>query len=131
METEDKEPLSPQGTDRALPERVCDNRECQGTFRGAGSDWQASGLRFSLSALDICGHEGARRLSPPATGSMTTYDHQAIPQAGPAQIRHDRDDCWRISTQCAVCHANIETAVTDHGEWSHWELANSVVERDV
>jgi hypothetical protein len=51
---------------------------------------------------------------------MTTYDHPATPQAGPAQIR-TRDDWWTASTQCAVCHANIETAVTDHGEWSHIE----------
>jgi hypothetical protein len=52
---------------------------------------------------------------------MTSYDHQAIPQAGPAQIRHYGDDCWRISTQCAVCHANIEMMTTDQGEWAHPE----------
>lgn len=38
---------------------------------------------------------------------MTSHDHSATPQAGPAQVR-TFDDGYRISTQCAICHENIE-----------------------
>jgi hypothetical protein len=50
---------------------------------------------------------------------MGTHDHSAAPQAGPAEVRTD-DDHWRISTQCAICHANIELRDTDGPmRWFH------------
>ena len=48
-----------------------------------------------------------------------SYDHDATPESGPAQIRTN-DGHWRISTSCLVCHGNIELRDTDGPtNWFH------------
>lgn len=51
---------------------------------------------------------------------MTSYDHTAAPETGPAQVRAFETDQrhWRISAACVECHGNIEMC-DDGAGWQH------------
>ena len=52
---------------------------------------------------------------------MTSYDHPAAPETGPAQVRAyeaPEGRKWTISAQCVECHANVELQ-DDGAGWQH------------
>lgn len=58
---------------------------------------------------------------------MTTYDHPATPQIGPASITMSPDDGSLIVVgTCAVCHAHIVVSGYSDDETASWSHLPSV-----